>query len=101
VRSGARSRSRRGEPYRFARFAEATAAVCQDSWSSLEPEERFRAALEAAAREDYDERGRLVNSCLRLTYEMSDVGFLDRVDASRDMDWRSRSTSGRARRSSG
>jgi hypothetical protein len=54
-------------------------------YDRLEPEERFRAALEAAAREDYDERGRLVDSCPRLTYEMSDVGFLDRVDASRDM----------------
>jgi hypothetical protein len=56
-----------------------------DHYPALEPQERFQAALEAATREDYDERRRLVDSCPRRTYTMSDTAFLDRVDASRDL----------------
>jgi hypothetical protein len=51
----------------------------------LEPHERFRAALEAAARGDDRERQRLVDTCPQRTYRMTDADYLDRVDASRDL----------------
>jgi hypothetical protein len=54
-------------------------------YDRLEPEERFRAALEADARGDDDERRRLIDSCPRLTYKMNDAAFTDRVDAAHAM----------------
>jgi hypothetical protein len=54
-------------------------------YASLAPEERFRAALEAAARDDFDERESLVATCPEKTYRMPDAAFLDRIDASRDL----------------
>jgi ferredoxin-like protein FixX len=54
-------------------------------YDRLEPHERFQAALEAAAREDDDERQRLVDTCPRKHYRMVDGDYLDRVDASRDL----------------
>jgi hypothetical protein len=54
-------------------------------YGSLAPDERFRAALEAAARDDLGEREALVATCPEKTYRMPDVAFLDRVDASRDL----------------
>jgi hypothetical protein len=54
-------------------------------YDRLEPEERFRAALEAAAREDEDERRHLADTCPRKDYRMTDAAYLDRVDASRDL----------------
>jgi hypothetical protein len=54
-------------------------------YDRLEPEERFRATVEAAARGDERERERLVATCPRKDYRMSDADYLDRVDASRDM----------------
>lgn len=51
----------------------------------LKPHERFRAALEAAARGDDRERERLVATCPRKDYRMPDADYLDRVDGSRDL----------------
>jgi hypothetical protein len=51
----------------------------------LEPEERFRLALEAAARSDDVERERLVASCPMVALKASDPFYLDRVEASREL----------------
>jgi hypothetical protein len=51
----------------------------------LEPDERFRLALEAAARGDDVERERLVASCPMVALEASDPFYLDRVEASREL----------------
>jgi hypothetical protein len=56
-----------------------------DHYPALEPHERFRAALEAAARGDDRERERLVATCPRKDYRMPDADYLDRVDGSRDL----------------
>jgi hypothetical protein len=57
----------------------------RNRYASLAPDERFRAALEAAARDDLDERESLVATCPQKTYRMPDVAFLDRIDASREL----------------
>jgi hypothetical protein len=54
-------------------------------YDRLEPDERFRAALEAEARGDGREVERLVQTCPRLIYTLDDVAFTDRVDAARGM----------------
>jgi hypothetical protein len=54
-------------------------------YRELNPLERARLALQAAARGDDRERERLVATCLRKDYRMIDGDYLDRVDASRDM----------------
>jgi hypothetical protein len=50
----------------------------------LSPRERLRAALEAEARGDSEERARLVGSCPMSAAWISDPAFSDRLDASRD-----------------
>jgi hypothetical protein len=57
----------------------------REHYANLAPDERFRAVIAAAAREDVDERDALVASVPKKHYEMPDVAFLDRVDASRDL----------------
>jgi hypothetical protein len=47
-------------------------------YNRLEPEERFRAALEAAARGDEEEYDRLWDTCPTRHYSMTDAAFLDR-----------------------
>jgi hypothetical protein len=54
-------------------------------YDRLGPDERFRAAMEAAARDDDQERERLVATCPRRHYVMTEAGFTDRVDAAHDM----------------
>ena len=51
----------------------------------LGPEERFRAAMEAGARDDRRELERLVQSCSRLVYTCDEFAFTDRVDVARTM----------------
>jgi hypothetical protein len=50
-------------------------------YDRLGSDERFRAALEAEARDDDRELHRLVQTCPRLLYKESDAAFTDRVDA--------------------
>jgi hypothetical protein len=54
-------------------------------YGRLTPDERVRAALEASARGDFEERDRLIDSCPQRDYRMSDHVFMDRLDASRDL----------------
>lgn len=54
-------------------------------YDRLTPDERARAALEASARGDFEERDRLIDSCPRHTYSEPDAAFMDRLDASRDL----------------
>jgi hypothetical protein len=51
----------------------------------LEPDERFRLALEAQARGDDVERERLAASCPMVALRLSDPDYLDRVKASHDL----------------
>jgi hypothetical protein len=51
-------------------------------YDRLEPEERFRAALEAAARDDDREYDRLWDTCPMRRYSMTDAAFTDRWRAS-------------------
>jgi hypothetical protein len=51
-------------------------------YDRLEPEERFRAALEAAARDDNEEYDRLWDTCPMRHYSMTDAAFTDRWRAS-------------------
>jgi hypothetical protein len=53
-------------------------------YGELDPAERFRLVLAAGACDDHRERDRLVATCPRFGYRMSDAAYLDRVDASRD-----------------
>jgi hypothetical protein len=53
-------------------------------YDRLEPEERFRAALDAAARGDEEEYDRLWDTCPMRHYSMTDAAFTDR--------WRATST---------
>lgn len=52
-------------------------------YERLTPEERFRLALEAMARDDEQEMRRLAESCPKKTYAIRDPAFTDLVDASR------------------
>jgi hypothetical protein len=54
-------------------------------YANLAPDERFRAVLEAAARDDFDERESLVATCPEKTYRMPDATFLELIEASRDL----------------
>jgi hypothetical protein len=63
------------------RFADGVAR----HYDKLSASERFRLALEATARDDVEERERLVNRCPRKMYTMPDHEFLDRIDASRHL----------------
>jgi hypothetical protein len=46
-------------------------------YDRLEAEERFRAALEAAARDDEEEYDRLWDTCPMRRYSMTDAAFTD------------------------
>lgn len=52
-------------------------------YQHLTPEERFRLALEALARDDEEEMDRLGRTCPRKNYSLRDPAFTDRLDASR------------------
>lgn len=52
-------------------------------YERLTPEERFRLALEAMARDDEQEMRRLAESCPKKTYTMRDADFIDLLEASR------------------
>jgi hypothetical protein len=54
-------------------------------YDRLEPHERFKATLEAAARDDHDEHDALIAACPKKRYEMGDAAFFDRIDASREL----------------
>jgi hypothetical protein len=54
-------------------------------YRELDPAERARLALEAAARGDEREHERLVQTCPRKDYRMVDGNYLDAIDASRDL----------------
>jgi hypothetical protein len=54
-------------------------------YGELDPAERFRLVLAAGARGDDRECERLVTTCPRFGYKMSDAAYLDRVEASDDM----------------
>jgi hypothetical protein len=49
-------------------------------YDRLTPEERFRLDVEAMARDDSEESRRLVDTCPRRSYTMTDVGFSGRWD---------------------
>jgi hypothetical protein len=49
-------------------------------YDRLTPEERFRLDVEAMARGDSEESRRLVDTCPRRSYTMTDVGFSGRWD---------------------
>jgi hypothetical protein len=51
-------------------------------YDRLDPEERFRAALDAAARDDDEEYDRLWDTCPMRRYSMTDAAFTDRWRAS-------------------
>jgi hypothetical protein len=52
-------------------------------YGQLTVEERFRLVVEALAREDERETERLTSTCPRKVYEMNDLGFCDRLRASK------------------
>jgi hypothetical protein len=54
-------------------------------YDRLKPEERFRATLEAAARDDHREYDALIAACPKKAYRMGDAAFFDRIDASREL----------------
>jgi hypothetical protein len=56
-----------------------------DRYGLLEPDERFRLALQAAARGDERERRRLVDTCPMRTITTSDPAYLDQIGLSRDL----------------
>jgi hypothetical protein len=60
-------------------------ARLRSQYAALQPEERFRAALEAAARDDSREHEALLASCPKKRYEMGDMAFYNRIDASREL----------------
>ncbi len=51
-------------------------------YDRLKPEERFRLALEALARDDEEELDRLGRTCPRKTYSQIDAEYLDLLEAS-------------------
>jgi len=56
-----------------------------DHYAVLDPQERFRLALEAGARGDDEERELLVSSAAMCSYRITDPAYQDRVDASREL----------------
>jgi hypothetical protein len=54
-------------------------------YDELDPEERFRFAIEARARGDRRELKRLADTCPMKCFRISDPADMDRVDASRDI----------------
>jgi hypothetical protein len=54
-------------------------------YRELEPEERFRLAIEAVAREDDRELARLADSVPMYHYSISDPAYMDRVAACREI----------------
>lgn len=61
------------------------AAVLNKYDSVLTPDERFRLALAAMARDDEAEVRRLQSTCPRRSYTMRDADFTDRFNGSRDV----------------
>jgi hypothetical protein len=54
-------------------------------YDRLRPEERFRLVIEALAREDEEECGRLARSCPKRNYAISDAAYEDRLRASEEL----------------
>ena len=51
-------------------------------YDRLDPDERFRLVLEAAARGDEEEIERLRDTCPRAEYKASDIAYSDRISGS-------------------
>ena len=54
-------------------------------YGALAPDERFRLAIRATARDDHKEFERLVESCPERVYRQSDAAFVERAEAARLM----------------
>ena len=52
-------------------------------YGAIEPDERFRLAMRASARDDHEEWRRLVQSCPMKVYRATEDAFVERVEAAR------------------
>jgi len=54
-------------------------------YATLSPHERFRLAVQAESRHDEEEFRKIIESCPRVAYDITDPQFYDRVQVTRDI----------------